>query len=105
MAEQNQNAELIRCIEELREKRDEIQLQIAEEEAEKNKIQQDLQVLTKRLAHVNDSLARKMSSRNEFDKIILETEAAYSKIVESSQTLLNVLKRESASIQKRQMLR
>lgn len=47
-------------IEELREKRDEIQLQIAEEEAEKNKIQQDLQLLTKRLAHVNDSLARKV---------------------------------------------
>jgi Sjoegren syndrome nuclear autoantigen 1 len=48
-------------IEELREKRDEIQLQIAEEESEKNKIQQDLQLLTKRLAHVNDSLARKVS--------------------------------------------
>jgi Sjoegren syndrome nuclear autoantigen 1 len=46
-----------------------------------------------------------MSSRNEFDKIIMETEAAYSKIVESSHTLLTVLKRESASIQKRQVLR
>lgn len=48
-------------IEDLREKREEVQKQIRDEEAEKNKLQQDLQVLTKRLAHINDALARKVS--------------------------------------------
>ncbi|CAD7695148.1 unnamed protein product [Ostreobium quekettii] len=72
-----------------------------EEEGEKSKIQQDLQILTKRLAHINDSLARKIDTRNEFDKVIQETEAAYLKILESSQTLLTVLKRESVNIQKK----
>lgn len=42
-----------------------------------------------------------IDSKNEYDKVIQETEAAYLKILESSQTLLTVLKRESVSISKR----
>lgn len=51
---------LIAGIEDLREKREEVQKQIRDEEAEKSKLQQDLQILTKRLAHINDALARKV---------------------------------------------
>ena len=43
-----------------------------------------------------------VASRNEYDKTIMETEAAYMKILESSQTLLHVLKRESVSLTKKQ---
>ncbi|DBA72484.1 hypothetical protein WJX82_011135 [Trebouxia sp. C0006] len=98
---QSHNNELVKCIEDLREKREEVQKQIRDEEGEKAKLQQDLQVLTKRLAHINDGLARKMATRTEYDKVIQETEGAYHKILESSQTLLTVLKRESVSIQKK----
>ncbi|KAL3159635.1 DCC-interacting protein 13-beta [Trebouxia sp. C0009 RCD-2024] len=98
---QSHNNELVKCIEDLREKREEVQKQIRDEEAEKSKLQQDLQVLTKRLAHINDALARKIATRTEYDKVIQETEGAYIKILESSQTLLTVLKRESVSIQKK----
>ena len=66
------------------------------------KIQNDLRILTERLARINDNLARKISSRTEYDKTITETEAAYSKIMESSQTLLHVLKRESVNLGKKQ---
>lgn len=52
---------------------------------EKQKIQNDLRILTERLSRINDSLARKVASRNEYDKTIMETEAAYMKILESSQ--------------------
>ena len=94
---------------------------------EKAKIQNDIQVLSRRLAQLNESLARKIASRNEYDKVIQvrtpwvplsaagaqhsicpcgsgtargfrspqETESAYMKILESSQTLLTVLKRET----------
>ena len=44
------------------------------------KIQNDLRILTERLARINDNLARKISSRNEYDKTIQETEAAYQKV-------------------------
>ena len=100
------------------------------QEEEKNKIQNDLRILTERLSRINESLARKVcaqtaslrghipcewscgltavglllrqiASRNEYDKTIAETEAAYMKILESSQTLLNVLKRETVNLVKK----
>ena len=40
-------------------------------------------------------------ARVEFDQTIQETEAAYMKILESSQTLLGVLKRESSTLTKK----
>ena len=36
--------------------------------------------LTEKLARVNENLARKIASRNEFDRTIAETEAAYLKV-------------------------
>ena len=42
-----------------------------------------------------------LQARVEFDQTIQETEAAYMKILESSQTLLSVLKRESVNLTKR----
>ncbi len=49
-------------IEDLREKREGILKQVAEEESEKIKIQQELQKLTGRLGQINESLARKVGS-------------------------------------------
>lgn len=85
----------------MREKREEVNRQILRQEEEKAKIQKDLSRLTERLSKINESLARKMQARNEFDQTIQETEAAYMKILESSQTLLHVLKRESVNLAKK----
>ena len=95
---QNYNNELVKCIEDLREKREDINKQISKDEEEKAKIQRDLSKLTDRLAHINEGLARKIQARNEYDRTIQETESAYMKILESSQTLLQVLRRESVSL-------
>ena len=70
-------------IEDLCTKRDELHKQIIDEEEEKKKIQNDIRILTERLAKVNESLSKKMASRNEFDKTIAETEAAYMKVCET----------------------
>merc|ERR1712072_1262443 len=75
---QNYNNELVKSLEELREKREAINREIAREEDE-NKIQNDLKILTERLSRINDSLARKVAARNEYDQTIQETEAAYLK--------------------------
>lgn len=67
-------------IEELVNKRDELHKQILEEEEEKRKIQNDLRMLSERLAKVNESLTRKILAQNEFDRTIAETEQAYMKV-------------------------
>lgn len=67
---QNYNNELVKCIEDLREKREEINRQILKEEEEKAKIQKDLSILTARLQKLNESLTRKQQARNEYDRSI-----------------------------------
>lgn len=93
---QSYNNELIKCVDELCAKRDDLQKQIKEEEEEKNKIQNDIQILTEKLAKINESLAKKIATRNDYDKTISETEAAYVKIIDSSHTLLNTLQKEAS---------
>ena len=77
---QNYNNELVKCIDDLREKREEVNRQILASEEEKAKIQKDLSILTERLQKINENLVRKTQARNEYDKTIQETEAAYMKV-------------------------
>ena len=67
-------------IEDLCSKRDEIHQQILLVEEEKQKIQNDIRILTDRLAQVNESLAKKIATRNDYDKTIAECETAYRKV-------------------------
>ncbi|XP_065186882.1 microtubule nucleation factor SSNA1-like isoform X2 [Sycon ciliatum] len=88
-------------IEDLCTKRDELHRQILIEEEEKAKIQHDIRILTERLAKVNESLAKKMAARNDYDRTVSETETAYMKILESSQSLLKVLKKETSGLKQK----
>ena len=56
----NYNQELVRCIEDLREKREEVNRSILRDEEEKSKIQKELTKMTERLSRLNEDLARKM---------------------------------------------
>jgi Sjoegren syndrome nuclear autoantigen 1 len=103
---QNYNNELVKCmfsflfvcvikffflgIEDLCAKRDELQRQILIEEEDKHKLENEIRLASEKLAKINENLAKKITARTEFDRTISETEAAYMKILESSQTLLNV---------------
>lgn len=147
----------------MQEKRQEVANQIGVEEAERQQLQQDLTILTKRLAQVDASLQRKVritlpsykscnkseagageisrssygcpssqrtaaqevyifrigmngqvsaptkqvilsqtAVRMEYDKVIRETEGAYEQILQSSQTLLSILKKECSNIDRKQ---
>ncbi len=44
---------------------------------------------------------KKYEARDEFDRTILETEQAFMRILESSQTLLHVLKKEDQQLAKK----
>ena len=98
---QNYNTELIKMLETIKENRDEVQIEIDAEETEKRQIEEQMRMLTMRLQELNDSLGKKYNTRHEFDKTISETENAFNKILESSQTLLHVLKKEGASLNKK----
>ncbi|NXG94442.1 SSNA1 protein, partial [Stercorarius parasiticus] len=85
---------------ELRARREELSGRIREEEAERGRLQSRLWALTQRLARTSESLARNLAARGELDRTIAETEAAYGKILENSQTLLDVLKGEIGNASK-----
>eukprot|EP00730_Choanoeca_flexa_P000605 TRINITY_DN10265_c0_g1_i1.p2 TRINITY_DN10265_c0_g1~~TRINITY_DN10265_c0_g1_i1.p2 ORF type:complete len:110 (+),score=12.21 TRINITY_DN10265_c0_g1_i1:1133-1462(+) len=93
------NSELVKCIEDLRKKREELHAQILAEEEEKLAVQNDLHILTERLTRITDSLNKKYATRTEYDRTIADTEGAYMKILESSQSLLQVLKRDSFTLE------
>ncbi|XP_071774875.1 microtubule nucleation factor SSNA1 [Centroberyx gerrardi] len=97
---QTYNNELVKCMEEMCSKQDELNRQIQQEEEEKVRLQHDIRVLTEKLSRVNESLAKRLAARATLDRTIAETEAAYMKILESSQTLLSVLKKEAGNLSK-----
>ena len=64
------------------------------EEREKARVQKQLAELTEQLHRLNESIAHKQASRNEYDKTIQETEAAYMKVAISfvcSESLISSL--------------
>lgn len=54
--------------------------EMVSEEREKSRVQKQLAELTEQLHRLNESIAHKEASRNEYDKTIQETEAAYMKV-------------------------
>lgn len=90
----NYNKELKLCILEMRDKRDTVIKQINQEEEEKRKLEMEIDKLTDRHSKLNEILSKRKAKKKDYDKTIDQTEAAYKKIIESSQTLLHVLKAE-----------
>merc|ERR1711966_397311 len=88
------NTDLQRCLDELQAKKGKIAADMESERALRAHHEEELRQLTEKLSRINDSLGRKVSARNEYDTTIQETEAAYLKILESSQTLDHVMKRQ-----------
>ena len=76
--------------------------QIAEEEAQKKAITDELSALQSRLDVVNENLRKKYACREDYDRTLGETQGAFTKILESSQTLLHVLKNEATTLSKKQ---
>lgn len=95
------NNELVRCLDELCERRNNLQKKINDEEKLKAKLERQTQELQAQLDEVNGSLEVKLASRDEYDRTISESERAYMKILESSQVLLNVVKSDAKNLEKK----
>ena len=53
------------------------------------------------MEELNCSLQNKEKLKNDYEKVIANTETAYFKLLEGSQTLLAILKRDEASLLKK----
>ena len=80
----NTNTDLCKMMENISKQRDEIQDLINQEEDEKRAIEEQMRALSDRLDVINGSLAKKYTTRNEYQKTIDETQSAFNKILESS---------------------
>ena len=94
------NNELVRCLDELCHRRNDLQKEINKEEKLKSDLEFKLHELQKKLDEVNLSLESKVEAREKYDKTINESETAYMKILESSQVLLNVVKKDAKELEK-----
>ena len=92
------NQELVKCLEEMKSRRTELQTEIELQEEDKNHLQREIEKLSYKLTRLNDSLTKRIAVRNEYDRTIADTETAYIKILESSQLLLNMIKREATNL-------
>ena len=92
---QNYNSQLDKCIENMREKRDVVNKKITTNEDEKKILLENIKESQKQLSNIEEDLIKYNDVRTKYDQSIQEIEAAYMKILESSQTLLHVLKSES----------
>ena len=85
---------IMQTLENLKAQRDKITQDIEDGYQIRDKIQQQLSVLSEQLQKVTDDLEQKQTVLNIYDKILNETDSAYSKIVQSTQALYNMVKNE-----------
>lgn len=75
--------EMIKCIDEMMMKRDEVNKEIIAEQTEQKALQKDIMTLTTKLSELSVSICKKISVRKEFDKTIAKTEAQYRQLREA----------------------
>ena len=85
---------VVETLENLKTQRDKISQDIEESYELREKMQQQLNLLVDKLDKVTDDLEQKQTVLNIYDKILNETDSAYSKIVQSTQALYNMVKNE-----------
>ncbi len=100
---QTYNNELVKCLEELCERRAVLQKEIEREEEEKKTLENKVRFLQEKLDTVNSSLKVKQDTREKYNKTIKESEQAYLKILESSQVLLNVVKKDAKELRQNEV--
>ena len=98
---QNYNTELVKSLEGIRERRENLLIDMKKDNDEKAEINQNMDKLSQELEELNMALQYKENLKKEFDKVISNTEKAYFKLLEGSQTLLAILKRDEASLQQK----
>ena len=85
---------IIQTLNNLKSQRDKLNKDIEEGYQIREKIEQQLNLLAEQLQKVTDNLEQKQTVLNIYDKILNESDSAYTKIVQSTQALYNMVKNE-----------
>jgi Sjoegren syndrome nuclear autoantigen 1 len=97
------NNELVSIIEELKDRRGQLDRAIQKEEDERLQIAVQIQELSSRLQAVDQSLQLKYAARKDFDETIQSTAVSFANILDSSRILLSTVKRDSISLTSKSM--
>ncbi|BES88374.1 Sjogren syndrome nuclear autoantigen 1 [Nesidiocoris tenuis] len=92
---QKYNQELVKCIEQIKLKRCEIAIEVEQEEIIRHDLEKQIRELQTKLDAVNASISHKVELKNNYDRAVKESESAYMKILESSEILLDKVRRDS----------
>ena len=84
----------------IRDKLEDLENAISQKENEKAGIIEDVNILTQRLNSLSKSVEKKRILYENYEKILKDSESAFSKITESTKTLLTVVKRENTALNK-----
>ncbi|KAH9589356.1 hypothetical protein LSM04_007344 [Trypanosoma melophagium] len=90
--------ELVSVIEEMKERRAELDQSIRREEEERTRLLTEIKALNARLTSIDESLRRKMEAKSDLDKVIHDTSDAFRKILDASKQLLSNVREESSGI-------
>jgi Sjoegren syndrome nuclear autoantigen 1 len=93
------NNELVKGLESLKDQRTALVKQIATQQKEAHSLEEQIEQLTQKLTQITQDLGTKTALREEYDRLIQDTETTYGKIVESSETLLKVMNTEANHLQ------
>jgi len=87
-------------LERLRNQQKELSSQINLAQKDVAKLDGEIDALSKRRAALVATLENKQRTSNELEKTIVDAEATYNKLVESSQTLLAFMKKEAFEVER-----
>ena len=96
---QNYNNELVKCLENLCQRRQRLQKEIDQETIQFEQVVQEVAKQTAKMNALQTSLNKKIETKGEYDRTISEGEANYMKILETSQALLSMVKKDSNHLQ------
>mmetsp|Transcript_74037 Transcript_74037/g.90881 ORF Transcript_74037/g.90881 Transcript_74037/m.90881 type:complete len:99 (-) Transcript_74037:31-327(-) len=92
------NNEFSSALQSLKNKRNIVINELTQLSKEKDLLQREIAKLSEKLHFTNELISKKSKQKNDYDRTINETENAYTKIIESQETLLQVLKRQSKTL-------
>lgn len=94
------NQELVKSLEELKQRRKELSHIIYHQQTQKETLEQQIKSLQDDLTIVNSKLNESNKLKSSYDQVINETEEGYKKILDTSQALLSAIQLESTRLSK-----
>lgn len=98
---QNFNKELEKSLESIYERRENVHNEILKDDEKKKEIEAQIAKIKNELHTIDAHLESKYELKNEFEKVLFNSESAFKKILENSKTLMNIVKKEEYLILKK----